>query len=373
MASIDRKLPSRREIESRALIYAGIVMLASLMLTIFIFSSINATTFDIRTVGFDLSLCVAGAAAISFIIGYRNSQDNFRVVGNHLAGFRRFLAISALSFGHAAISFLSIAAASYLIANVFPKMTIDALSAAIITSFVVSLASYIVYLRASRMSANKLAGILTFFVISGTLTSIITSDNKQWWQDHFSALGTGGSLSSYTFNLTIIIGGILMVSLADYIVSDFQKIQRVSGQYAKINASVVRALFMIIGVAMIGVGIFPYNMFRQVHDISADIMTLTFCILMMTLPMLVPIFSRAFIALSYISTVLVVGSYWLFREGKLQLVAMEVASAMTLFLWLIVFLRQVSAVYVDAANSSSQKRSSDSGKNEPDGETAQAR
>ncbi len=372
MTAKDRRLPNRREIESRALTYAGIVMLVSLMSTIFIFSGINATVFSLQTIGFNLSLCVAGAAAVSFAIGYRNSQNKFSVVGSHLARFRRFLAIFALSFGHASIGFLSVAVASYFMIIVFPKMMLDPLSAAFVISFVISLASYVVYLRASRMSANKLAGVLTFFVISGTLTSIITSDNKYWWQNHFSELGTGGTLSSYTFNLTIIIGGILMVSLADYIVSDFQKIQRVSGQYAKIKAGVVRSLFMVIGVAMIGVGIFPYNMFRQIHDISADVMTLTFCILMLILPMVVPIFSRSFIALSYISTILVVGSYWLFREGKLQLVVMEVASAMTLFLWLIVFLRQVSAVYVDAANSLSENKSLDQKNNKPDDITIQS-
>ncbi len=344
------KVLTRSNIESRAITFAGIATLLTLMISMIVMRYATVTSFSVQSLGFVVALCVALVSSVTFGFGYRNSEARFDIVRSHLAKFRNLMTVFALSFGHGSIGYLLVMALSYVFSSIYPKTMFDGSSAVLIVSSIVAVTSYVVYLHSSNMSARKLAGVFMVFIISGAFASMITSENKFWWQNHFSALGAGSTLSSYAFNLTMIIGGIIIASLADYIVSDFQKIKNFSERYVKIKTRTVRIIFIIIGITMVGVGAFPYDRFRLVHDMFANTMTLVFCLLIVSLPWLVPMFGRAFISLSYAFVAAIVGSYWLFLDGKGSLIVMEVVSALMFFLWLIIFIRQISAVYFDESS-----------------------
>lgn len=347
MPTTQREILSQVEIERRAIVFAGLSALLTLAIAMLTIYFTATSSLGIRLLGDIVAISVAGVSVLGFVVGYRNSQSNFNPHNGYLSKIRKFVAIVALSFGHGSIGYLSVVAVSYVVANFSPQMTFEAPMAVLIISFAVALASYIVYLRSSNMSTHKLAGVLTVFTISGTFASMIMSENNYWWQNHFSALGTGGTLSSYAFNLTLIIGGALIASLADYIVSDIYKIYDHGNHYAKIKIRIVRVLFIFLGITMILVGAFPYDSYLFFHNIFANLMTSTLVLLMVSIPLLVPRFSVAFISFSYILVLAIAGGYWFCLDGKISLLVWEVIAAMIFFIWLIIFIRQISAICED--------------------------
>ena len=46
-------------------------------------------------------------------------------------------------------------------------------------------------------------------MVVGAFTSALTSSDPQWWQAHFSALGTVSDVSGTTFNFTLILTGVV--------------------------------------------------------------------------------------------------------------------------------------------------------------------
>ena len=55
---------------------------------------------------------------------------------------------------------------------------------------------------------------------SATLASMATAQDPQWWEYHFSQLGTADDFSSSLFNLALIIGGAFVTTFALYVDRD---------------------------------------------------------------------------------------------------------------------------------------------------------
>jgi hypothetical membrane protein len=261
-----------------------------------------------------------------------------------LSKLRKVIATAALSFSYGSICFLSIIAFSYFIYSSTPTLRLDSIASAATIALAVALVSYIVYLRSSNMSTLKLGSLLTIFIISGACASMITSENKYWWQNHFSALGAGGTLSSYAFNLTLIIGGLLVASLADYIVSDIFRAYKDNEDYIRNKVRIVRLLFIFLGITTVLIGVFPYDRFRLIHDISANLMSVTLVLLIIFVPILIRKFSISFSVFSYSLAAVAVGSYLVYSSKKITLLVWEIIAVMMFFVWMVVFIRQVSAI-----------------------------
>ena len=58
--------------------------------------------------------------------------------------------------------------------------------------------------------------LLAVFLAEGVIASMLTASDPEWWKNNLSALGMTDDLSALAFNLTLIVAGIIVTTLARY-------------------------------------------------------------------------------------------------------------------------------------------------------------
>lgn len=306
---------------------------------------------DVPKFGIWLGFGVAVAVFIAFLLGFRYGK---RPVGMkksiHIT--RSIIMSLSLAVAHAAIGFLAVVALAQYAGHSLSGLAITAFITAGVSALAILIAVYVTYIQAVNMSASRLAGVLALFMTSGALTSITTTTNHDWWRNHFSALGMGDTLSSHTFNLTMIIAGLIVISLSHYIIQELRTIRKYFPQLTTRKTDILRGMYLYIGGMMIGVGVFPYDKFRQLHDFCGHSLSAVFLAMIVLLPWLIPGFSAWFIGVSYLLVGVVAYAYWTFLHGPVSLLIVETIGMLIFFFWLTLFIRHMTALKVSAEQKS---------------------
>jgi hypothetical protein len=334
-------------LESRAIQYSGVMAgLAGLLM----FGAVKVSPpgiSEMPTFGFILAASVAVVAFIVFVFAFNYFRSTNKRTPTFFLKVRMVVATIALAFAHAAIGFLMVIAMVTVLVHETPGLVVGPITMIGITAALAGVTTYIVYIQSVRMEVDSLAGLLMVFIVSGSIASMVTAGDTNWWQHHLSALGAGETLSSYTFNLTMVVGGVIVALLADMIADMFSSIQKVSKHEQVIRSNIVRLAFFIAGLGMIGVGFVTIAENRVVHDISANMMSVSMGVVVVLLPWLVPIISRTFTVFSYLMLITVVVAYSLSLHYGLGVLAFELVAGAALFAWMILFVRQIRAIYHD--------------------------
>lgn len=293
-----------------------------------------------------VSLGVASVVFLGFMLGYHHDKNTFHLRGRW-GKLRRLIIAISLATVHAAIGLLAVSAVGSLLGQFTDDASITVAALSLACGVVAAVAMSVGYTSAATMTSSKLASSLTAFVSAGVLASVVTSPDDFWWQNHFSALGRNHDISSYAFNLTMIVGGIVVVCLADYIASDFRRLRQMSSTYRSVRTNSIRAMLLAVGILTIIVGAVPYNSILIVHDSAAKLTFGVFALLIILLPWIAPMFSRVFFFLSYLLVVISAATYRMFFTGTLSLTVVELVAMLMLFIWLILFMRQINTIYLD--------------------------
>ncbi len=333
------------------LLVAGITTLAGWI----ILRTVDIPKFTLVQFGTVLGIAAATIVLIVFMIGYRQSTERLIQYGR-LRKLRQFLISLSLAFVHSAIVFLFMVAISNIASNYVSGVEFDDGTTLTSIAAVSALSAYTALVMSASMTASKIVGTLMAFIVAGVLTSMITAGDSLWWTHHFSALGAGGTASSYAFNLTMILGGIVVASLADYIVTDLHQIYTLDSKHILKRMNFLRWGFIGVGISMLGIALFPYDEFLTIHNIFGYGMSMIFAVLIMILPWIVPIFPRIFYVVSYIFIGLAGFSYFYLWKGvgSISFIIAEMIAVLLFFVWLVLFVRQINAVYSDEEHFVSQ-------------------
>lgn len=254
----------------------------------------------------------------------------------------------SLGLVHGFLVFMSYALMYYVIAQSFIGARIDMWAASFIIALSTGFAGYLVYLSAATMNSVRVSILIALFLASGTFLSMLTASNPYWWDDHFSSLGAGGGVSGYAFNLTLIIAGLVIVALSRYITNDFNKLRQGGVISQKARVGILQALLVGIGIALAFVGLFVYDEFPTIHNVSAGGMAIMFLIIVVLLPFITPGFTKAFFAASYSLLLALLVCVWLFMGiHYMNLTVFELVAAAIIFTWVVVFVRHVAALLTD--------------------------
>ncbi|HEY6737071.1 MAG TPA: hypothetical protein VI322_05135 [Candidatus Saccharimonadia bacterium] len=272
--------------------------------------------FGQHSVGNVASVVAAVAAFVTFWAAYRAPEPPPGVRDDHWApGAQRWLTRAALAFIHAAIALLLAVVAFFLAQSGFQGLSLDTWSTAAFTGLAAGLAGYYAYLTGAAMTALRLSTSLAVFTVAGAMTSMITAPNPYWWQIHFSSLGTTGGASAATFNLTLTLAGLVMVCLADFVATDFWRLQQAQGErWSAVKVRTIRLIIAGIGLMLAGVGLFKADVYVGLHRLSAAGMAVLFIGLVAALRQLVPTFTKAFFAFSYGLVGLIFLGLWLWHR-----------------------------------------------------------
>ncbi len=334
--------------EARALYFTFATAGVTLLLSGLFFYNQTIQLFGSPSIGTTASVIAMLAAIVAFYIVefMRDATKDERTTRGVL---RRIVWTGSLAFVHAAVGFLLTTGIFFILHDAFIGLSFDWMTASVMTAGYVAALGYIFYLSATAMNTLRLSAILAIFIISGALTSMITAQDPYWWQLHFSSLGADGTFSSVAFNLTLIVGGLVIMSLADYISNDFGKLQSADKRYVVVNRRLIRTLLTLMGLFLAFVGIFKYDDHVWLHNSSAGAMAFIFAVLVVLMPRIAPVFARAFTIFSYALLGGLLFSFWLFngRFHYLNLTAFELIAFGVVFTWLIVFIRQIAASLQD--------------------------
>lgn len=241
----------------------------------------------------------------------------------------------AIAVAHAVIALLLWLVLGAVLADAFQGATVYFLSAVALAAALAGVTGYAVFLSASGMDILRLSTVLAVFAVIGILAAMLSAPDPDWWKLHLSALGMTHSISSLSFNLTLIVAGVIVTAIARY-ATDTREVPDERRRAGLVRA---RVCLILIGVLLAGVGVFPLTVSQVLHNVSAVGMVIVFALLVFWVRPALPQAPAAFFVLGYVFFATIVAVLLFFVVGYYVLTAAELVAGVLVFSWLIVFLR----------------------------------
>lgn len=248
--------------------------------------------------------------------------------------------VAALTLAHAIIALLGWAGLASLLSESFIGATVYAASAALLAGVTMAVSAYMSYLSAVNLTPMLLSLVLALFLAVGALASMLSATDPLWWQKNLSTLGISDDISALAFNLTLIIAGVMVTTIAHYATAFLPHSTPPEAR----GRALVRIALVLIGVLLACVGIFPVDEFLEAHNTAATGMAIVYVAMVLSLRWLLPSMPRIFILLGYVYVGVIVVLAIFFITGYYNLTAVELVAAVLIFSWVILFLRNTGAV-----------------------------
>ncbi|MEV8267746.1 hypothetical protein [Microbacterium sp. NPDC076911] len=327
-----------RSLETLALGVGAIAFVVVGLLALIVFQLQEAPIAGPGSVGQFAAVASAVAAFLAFIAGRYVVHD--RAAGHSMSALD-VLDIVALAFAHAVIALLSMTLLAVILEEGFIDAKVFALFVVIISGAAASGTAYFTFFSSTHMDLQLLAIMLAVFLVEGVLAAMLTASDPHWWMDNLSALGMTDDLSSLTFNLTLIVAGFILTTLARYATRSIPT-PNVRGLRN------VRMTLVIVGIFLALVGVFTVDEFFGIHTAVASGMVFAFATLVFRLHRWIPGLPQAFIMLGYVfvGVILLLAIY--FAIGYYTLTAVELVAGILVFTWVVLFIRNAAALQQDA-------------------------
>lgn len=249
--------------------------------------------------------------------------------------------IAALALAHSAIALLGWIGIADLLEQSFIGAVVFPLPAAVLAGVGLAVTAYAVFLSSVRLTPMLLSLVLAVFLVVGALAAMLSSSDPDWWKENLSALGITNDISSFAFNLTLIIAGAIVTIIARYATASLPAATPTEVK----RRNLVRIGLIVIGVFLACVGIFPVSEFFLLHNTVATGMAVAFAGIVIGMPWLLPSMPRVFVILGYVYVGVIVVLGIFFAVDYYNLTAVELVAGVLIFSWIIVFLRNAGAVH----------------------------
>ena len=344
-------------LESSALLVGGMVFSISALVALVAFWGQSLPISGRGSIGQFVAIGSGLAAVVVFVAARALVASDARAgrataIGLGMPGARlHWFDVAALALAHGVIALLGWLAVADLLEKSFSGAVVFTLPAVALGGVGLGVTAYVVFLSAVKLTPMLLSLVLAAFLVTGIFASMLSATDPLWWEKNLSALGMSDDVSSLAFNLTLIIAGVIVTTIAHYATA---AIPATEPRLAR-GRSVVRTALVVMGVLLACVGVFPVDRFLTAHNVAATGMAIVFVVLVLALPRLVPSISRTFVLLGYVFVGVVVLLAVLFTSGYYNLTAVELVVGLMVFSWLIVFLRTTGAAHPsDDSESESQ-------------------
>ena len=324
--------------ESVALVVGAAAFVIGLIVALIAFGGNSVAIAGRGSLGQVVAISAAVAAAAVFVMArvlvrVRLSSDD------HLRAQLRWYDTAALALAYAAIALLGWLGIATLMDKSFTGAVVFTFSAIVLAAVALALTAWAVFLSAVSLTPVGLSVVLCVFLVIGCLTSMLSASDADWWKDNLSALGMADDFSARTFNVTLVIGGVIVTTIAHFATEDLAT----STARERHGRTFVRIALGLIGVLLACVGLFPVDEHFLIHNSVACGMVVAFITTIIGLRWFVPSTPPALLALGYIYALTIVTLAVFFAVGYYTLTAVELVAFVLVFSWLIVFLRNTTA------------------------------
>lgn len=284
------------------------------------------------------------AAAIAFAGAFAHAtRRGYAAWRRQIPRPKRALDIVALTCAMGTLAYFAVLALANLFQLGFVGLTVDAAGGAVLVGAAAATLTYVAFLAGSTVTSEGVALLATLVLFTGTMASMLSAPDAQWWQLHFSQLGNVAELSGYRFNLALIITGAVLTVLANFLGHDIERGLVARDAAAASTVSLLTWLFAGIGICLAIAGFVPDAVSVPIHVGAASGMVVVFIVFvgflvrLPGLPREVPLLSFLVIGGIVCAAVL-----WV-PIGYYNLTGTEFVAAALLFGWLTMFVRAIGA------------------------------
>ena len=204
-------------------------------------------------------------------------------------------------------------------------------------------AAYIASSSLTALTGRSLATLLAAFLTVGVLASALSAPDPYWWERYFSELGEGAGASSTIFNLTLLLTGIALLTVVEFIAHDLDRWARATGEDHR-AVTAVRVMLTLVGVLVALVALVSRSVSVLWHDVVAQSLVVVFALTLLVLPVLLRRLPGALIGFTAGAFALLMMVVVLYAGvGYLNFTAFEMGAAVIVFVWLLLLIRTVSA------------------------------
>lgn len=326
---------SERGREAVALVLSAIALVVVALVTLVVFRLQPLPITGAGSIGGYSAIASAFVAAVVFAAG--------RCVVPLPDGTRRVLNaldVASLASAHAVIALVTWSLLAEVVEAGFIDALVFGLPSMLLTGTIAAITAYVAFYSATHMNLSLLAVVLAVFMVEGVIASTLTASDPHWWKENLSQLGMTDDASALAFNLTLILAGLIITTLARYAT------RGISTSHAH-GISRVRTSLILIGILLTLVGVFPTDTFYWVHTGFAAAMGIIFAVLVALLPRWIPEMPWAFVALGWLLIATLAVAVVLFAAGYYNLTAFELIGGIVFFAWILLFIVNAEAVEWD--------------------------
>jgi hypothetical protein len=332
--------------ESAALLVGAVVFLVGAIPSAIAFWGHDVAISGPASIGQFVALASAVAAIVIFL-ATRAVMHASRATGTILdpgptgrGGLLRWYDIGAVALAHGVIALLAWLAVAGLLSRSFIGAMVYPVPATLLAAVAIAVTAYSVFLSAVGLTPILMSVLLAVFVVVGTFASMLSASDPLWWQENLSTLGISGDISALAFNLTVLIAGVIVTTLAHYATAAIP----VTTPEETRGRGIVRGALVLLGILLACVGLFPLDQNPVAHNVAASGMLVAFITVVLGLRSWIPAMPRVFILLGYVYVGIVVLLAVWFLTGYYTLTAVELVAFVLIFSWLIVFLRNTGTM-----------------------------
>ncbi|MHC9046516.1 DUF998 domain-containing protein [Microbacterium saperdae] len=252
----------------------------------------------------------------------------------------RWFDVAGVALAHGAIALLGWIGAASVMERSFIGAVLFPFSAAVLTGVVIACTAYLTVVSATSMTPTLLSLVLMVFLVVGVFASMLSATDPEWWKKNLSTLGISDDISALTFNITVIIAGLLVTTIAHFGTAGIP----VRTDRERRGRAIVRGELLLLGVLLACVGLFPVDQHFAIHNSVASGMAVLFVALIIGLRRNLPTAPRVFVMLGYVMVLCIVVIAVLFATGYYNLTAVELIAFLIIFTWLVLFLRNTAAM-----------------------------
>lgn len=337
---------SSESLESSALLIGSVVFVLGMISAAFAFWGHNLPISGPGSVGQFVALGSGVAAVVVFVLARVLLNASPPASGEVRRGLDvpgvplHWYDIGALALAHACIALLGWLGVADLLDRSFPGAVVFSFSGTVLSGIAIAVTAYAVFLCAVSLTPMLVSVILVVFLAVGAFASMLSATDPLWWQKNLSTLGISDDISARAFNLTLIIAGVIVTTIAHFATAGIP----VRNPREARGRNLVRGALALIGVLLACVGIFPLDEFFTAHNVSASGMAAVYVAMVIGLRRFIPAMPRVFILLGYVFVGVIVVLAVLFVTGYYNLTAVELVAFLLIFSWLIVFLRNAGTM-----------------------------
>lgn len=319
--------------ESTALLVGAATLIIATGIALLVFWGTTMSISGAGSIGQFIAIGSAIAAVLVFL-GARSLAEAGPSEDRMGERMRWFDAVS-VAIAHGIIALLGWIGMADIVERCFVGAEVFPVAGAVLAGVAIASTAYVVTLSAANMTPTLLSLVLMVFLVVGILASMLSASDDQWWKLHLSSLGVTDDISAMTFNITVIIAGLMLAAVAHF---GTIALPAASARAAR-GRRIIRLELTAMGVLLCGVGLFPVDRFATLHNVSASGMAVLFIAMVIGLRRNVPTTPNVFLTLGYVFVACIVVLAVLFTTGYYNLTAVELIAFLIIFSWLLLFLR----------------------------------